>query len=142
VTDALAGGWVLTGLLTYQAGAPIKFTNVAIDGNPGENVPAGAYFNPTAVQNLPAYTQETNPWFYSGVNGPHLFNVDASIVKDFHITERVKFSTRMDAFNALNNVNWNAPNLSPGNPAINGRSTSILNNTFGRQLQLGLRLSF
>jgi hypothetical protein len=48
----------------------------------------------------------------------------------------------MDAFNALNNVNWASPNVSPGNPAINGRSTSILNNTFGRQLQLGLRASF
>jgi hypothetical protein len=94
------------------------------------------------VQNLPAYTEETNPWFYSGVNGPHFFNLDASIVKDFHLTERIKFSTRMDAFNALNNVNWASPNLSPGNPAVNGVSTSILNNTFGRQLQLGLRLSF
>ena len=140
--DMVAGGWVMTGLLTYQSGAPIRFTNVQITGNPGQNVPSGAYFNPAAVQNLPAYTQETNPWFYSGVNGPHFFNVDASLVKDFHVTERVKFSLRMDAFNSLNNVNWASPNLSPGNPAVNGRSTSILNNTFGRQLQLGLRLSF
>ena len=142
LVDAAIGGWMLTGLMTYQSGAPIKFRNVSISGNPGENVPAGAYFNPAVVQNLPAYTEETNPWFYSGVNGPHLLNVDASLVKDFHVTERVKFSLRMDAFNVLNNVNWASPNVSPGNPAINGRSTSILNNTFGRQLQLGLRASF
>jgi hypothetical protein len=48
----------------------------------------------------------------------------------------------MDAFNVLNNVNWAAPQINPGNPSVNGRSTSLLNNTFGRQLQLGLRLSF
>jgi hypothetical protein len=142
MVDAFVGGWVLTGVLTYQSGAPIKFTNVAVTGNPGQNVPSGAYFNPAVVQNLPAYTEETNPWFYPGVNGPHLFNVDASMVKDFHLTERIRFSLRMDAFNALNNVNWAAPNLTPGNPAIDGRSTSILQNTFGRQLQLGLRASF
>ncbi len=142
LVDGVVGGWVVTGLMTYQSGALIRFRNVAITGNPGQNVPAGAYFNPAAVQNLPAYTEETNPWYYSGVNGPHLFDVDASMVKDFHITERIKFSLRMDAFNALNNINWAAPNLNPSNPAIDGRSTSILNNTFGRQLQLGLRTTF
>jgi hypothetical protein len=142
LVDALIGGWDLTGLATYQSGAPIKFTSVQITGDPGKNVPAGAYFNPAAVTTLPAYTQETNPWFYSGVNGPRFFNMDASLVKDFHLTERAKFSLRVDAFNVLNNVNWASPNVSPGNPSINGRSTSILNNTFGRQLQLGLRTSF
>jgi hypothetical protein len=142
LVDALLGGWDVTGLGTYQSGTPIKFTNVQVTGNPGSNVPSGAYFNPASVQSLPAYTQETNPWYYSGVNGPSFFNIDASIVKDFHLTERLKFSLRMDAFNALNNLNLAAPNLDPGNPSINGRSTSLLNNTFGRQLQLGLRLSF
>jgi hypothetical protein len=63
-------------------------------------------------------------------------------VKDFHPIERITFSLRMDAFNALNGINWAAPNLAPSDPSVNGRSTSLLNNTFGRQLQLGLRLQF
>jgi hypothetical protein len=142
LVDAALGGWDLTGLATYQSGTPIKFTNVLVTGNPGSNVPSGAYFNPAAIQNLPAYTEETNPWFYAGVHGPSFFNMNASIVKDFHLTEQVKFSLRMDAFNALNNKNLAAPNLNPSNPSIDGRSTSLLNNTFGRQLQLGLRLAF
>jgi hypothetical protein len=140
--DGVVGGWDLTGLATFQSGAPIPFTGVQITGDPGKNIPSGAYFNPAAVTTLPAYTEETNPWYYSGVHGPHFFDMDASIVKDFHLTERVKFSLRMDAFNVLNNVNWASPNLNPGDPSIDGRSTSILNNTFGRQLQLGLRASF
>jgi hypothetical protein len=48
----------------------------------------------------------------------------------------------MDAFNALNNANFAGPNMNPGDPSTFGRSTNLLNNTFGRQLQLGLRLAF
>ena len=90
--DALVGGWNLTGLTTYQSGSPIKFTGVQVNGNPGSNIPSGAYFNPSSITTLPGYTEETNPWYYSGVNGPHLFNIDASLVKDFHVTEKIKFS--------------------------------------------------
>jgi hypothetical protein len=141
LVDGFIGGWNLTGLMTYQSGIPIKFTGVQVTGNPGSNVTPGAYFNTSVVQLLPGFTEETNPWYYTGVNGPRLFNVDASLVKDFLLTERVKFSLRMDAFNALNNVNLNMPNMSVG-AATFGRSTDVLNNTFGRQLQLGLRLAF
>lgn len=140
--DAVAGGWNATGLATYQSGTPIKFSGLAVTGNPGANVPSGAYFNPAAVTNQDPHVEPTSPWFFSGVNGPHFFNLDASLVKDFHLTERVKFSLRMDAFNALNNANYAAPNMSPGDPSTFGRSTNLLNNTFGRQLQLGLRMSF
>jgi hypothetical protein len=126
---------------TYQSGAPIKFTGVQVNGNPGQNIPSGAYFNTSAVTLLPGFTEETNPWYYSGVHGPRLFNVDASLVKEFHITERMKFSLRVDSFNALNNVNLNAPSMSVG-AATFGRSTDVLNNTFGRLTQLGGRFSF
>jgi hypothetical protein len=132
----------MCGLGTYQSGAAIKFTGVQVTGDPGQNVPAGAYFNPNAVSPLPAYTEETNPWYCPGVRGPHFFNVDASIVKDFHPTERIKLSLRMDAFNALNNINWAPPAFNPGDPSTDGRSFNQLNNTFGRKLQLGLRLAF
>ena len=140
--DLVAGGWNLTGLATYQSGAPIRFAGYHVTGNPGQNVPAGAYFNPAAVTNQDPHVEPNSPWFFSGVNGPHLFNLDTSLVKDMHVTERLKFSLRMDAFNTLNNKNLASPNISPGDPAISGQSTSLLNNTFGRQLQLGLRLSF
>jgi hypothetical protein len=141
LVDALLGGWNLTGLLTYQSGAPLKFTGDVVNGNPASNPTPGAYFNTSAVSILPGYTEETNPWYYPGVDGPHLFNVDASLVKDFHITERFKFSLRMDAFNALNMKNLNMPNMSPGTATF-GMSTDVLQNTFGRLLQIGMRVSF
>ena len=112
-----------------------------MNGNPASNPTPGAYFNTSDVSILPGYTEETNPWYYPGVVGPHLFNVDASLVKDFHITERFKFSLRMDAFNALNVKNLNMPNMSPGTATF-GMSTDVLQNTFGRLLQIGMRVSF
>ena len=142
LADAVLGGWDVTALGTYQSGAPIKFTGVQVTGDPGSGIPSGAYFNPGAVATLPGYTRETNPWYYQGVNGASFFNIDASITKDFHFTERIKLALRMDAFNVLNNANWGGVTLNPGNPATNGRTTDILNNTFGRVLQLGLRASF
>ena len=140
--DALVGGWNLTGLATYQSGAPIKFSGYNVTGNPGANVPSGAYFNPSAVTYQDPHTEPSSPWFFSGVNGPHYFNLDTSLVKDMRITERIKFSLRMDAFNTLNNKNMASPNINPGDLSVSGRSTNLLNNTFGRQLQLGMRLSF
>jgi hypothetical protein len=139
--DAAVGGWNATGVFTYQSGAPIRFTGVVVTGNPAQNKTPGAYFNTSVVSILPGFTEETNPWYYPGVDGPHLINLDASLVKDFHITERFKFSLRMDAFNALNNVNLNAPNMSPGTATF-GRSTDVLQNTFGRLLQIGMRVAF
>lgn len=140
--DALIGGWILTGLMTYQSGAPIRFAGYHVAGDPGSNVPSGLFFNPSAVTNQDPQVQPDSAWFFSGVNGPHFLNLDTSLVKDFHPAERIRFSLRMDAFNTLNNANRAMPNISPGNPSISGQSTSLLNNTFGRQLQLGLRMSF
>jgi hypothetical protein len=140
--DAIIGGWNLTGLATYQSGAPIKFAGYNVSGNPGANVPSGAYFNPSAVGYQDPHVEPTSPWFFSGVNGPNFFNLDTSLVKDFHLTERFKFSLRMDSFNALNNKNMASANINPGDLSVSGRSTNLLNNTFGRQLQLGLRLAF
>jgi hypothetical protein len=142
LVDAVVGGWNVTGLATLQSGTPIKFAGLNVTGNPGSNIPSGAYFNPSAVINQDPHFEPTSAWFFPGVNGPKFFNIDASIVKDFHLTERFKFSLRMDAFNALNNANYASPNMNPGDPSTFGRSTNLLNNTFGRQLQLGLRLAF
>jgi len=42
--------------------------------------------------------------------GPHFVNLDASIMKQFSITERFKFTLRMDATNSLNHTNLDNPN--------------------------------
>ena len=44
--------------------------------------------------------------------GPHFFNVDASLVKTFALTERKKVFFRAEAYNLLNNVNFGNPSFS------------------------------
>jgi hypothetical protein len=43
-----------------------------------------------------------NPSVFSGLMEPPMFNIDASLVKASHITERFRFALRMDSFNVLN----------------------------------------
>ena len=55
----------------------------------------------SAFSVLPAYTRRTNPWYYSDIRGPKFFNIDGTLTKDFHVTERIRFQLHMDAFNAI-----------------------------------------
>jgi hypothetical protein len=115
---------------------------MVVNGNPAVSNPGpSGWFNTSAFSLLPAYTRATNPWYYSGIRGPKFFNIDATLNKDFRITERIKFQLHMDAFNALNNMNWNDPNMTVGSSQF-GKSTDIYPNDYGRRLQLGLRISF
>ncbi len=89
------------------------------------------------------------------ISGPLFSNVNASILKNFQITERVNFQFRAEAFNLFNRANFGVDNAlaapSPTNQVgilnINsttfGRLTTTVapNDTF-RVLQFGARLQF
>jgi hypothetical protein len=140
--DAVVGGWNLSGVATWHAGDLLHFPGMVASGNPKISNPGpNGWFNTTVFSLLPAYTRATNPWYYSDIRGPKFFNVDATLNKDFSITERIRFQLHMDAFNAINNMNWNDPNMTVGSSQF-GKSTDIYPNNYGRRLQLGLRISF
>jgi hypothetical protein len=140
--DAILGGWRLSSMLFWRSGNLLQFGAMLWDGtdpsvsNPG---PQG-WFNTSVFQKLPNYTTRANPWDY-GITGPGQFNMDASMVKEFHITEKLRFQFRVDAFNFLNNMSWNDPSTSVTDGNF-GKSTDQLANTFGRRTQLGMRLEF
>ncbi len=140
--DALVGGWNVAGLLTYHSGDLLNFGGMLVTGDPTISNPGpNGWFNTAVFKQLPAYTRRTNPWYYSNIRGPQFFNLDATLNKDFAITEKIKFQLHMDAFNALNNMNYNDPNMSVTSSQF-GRSTDIYPQDFGRRLQLGLRVEF
>jgi hypothetical protein len=140
--DALVGGWNLAGTGTYHSGTLLNFGGMLVSGDPTISNPGpNAWFNTSAFQILPAYTRRTNPWYYSGIRGPQFFNIDASLYKDFPITEKIKLQLHLDAFNALNNMNFNNPNMSVTSSQF-GRSTDIYPQDFGRRLQLAARIEF
>jgi hypothetical protein len=90
---------------------------------------------------------------YDSYRGPRFFGADASISKNFPITERVKFQFRMDAYNVFNHPVLGFNNNQGGSGLCidctnNGRVTDIeADSSPGspngmRQLSFGLRLSF
>ncbi|MDQ2774555.1 MAG: hypothetical protein M3Y57_06475, partial [Acidobacteriota bacterium] len=58
------------------------------------------------------------------LEGPRFVNLDASIMKQFRITERIKFMLRLDATNALNHTNLGLPDASVTDSNV-GQITSI-----------------
>ncbi len=142
IVNALIGGWNLSPIVTWRSGHYLSFDPALVNGDPHiDNAGPNLWFNTAAFSPLPNYTPRTNPWVYSGLTGPGLFNIDASLVKSFNITERFRFALRMDSFNVLNNMTWADPSTSVYSSTF-GRSTDILTNTFGRRTQLGLRVEF
>jgi hypothetical protein len=142
IIDALVGGWSLSPIITWRSGRFLQFGGMVANGDPRLDDPTPQrWFNTAAFSRLPAYTPRSNPWLYSGLTGPGFFNMDASLVKSFAITERFRFALRMDSFNVLNNMTWADPSTNI-NSSTFGTSTDILSNTYGRRTQLGLRVEF
>lgn len=153
------GGWQLSGFAVFQSGFPLTVLNSAY--------PAGDYnADGTAFDrpNAPSAGIPRSGWnrqqFLSGMfpvsafpipvkgangtlgrntfRGPGFLEIDMSLAKRFAITERVHLQLHGDAFNALNHVNLNAPNLDLSSATF-GQSTSALS---PRQFQLGARIEF
>ncbi|MDQ6677559.1 MAG: carboxypeptidase-like regulatory domain-containing protein [Acidobacteriota bacterium] len=156
VARAVVSGWQITGNLTFTSGDYPRFGNLVVTGNPCQNVPSGYYFNPAAFSALPAnsYVLRTNPLQYSCIVGPSFINLDATLQKSFHLTERVQAQLKMSAYNATNHLNRADPStnqsaadfgqaLYQGSPAGEfGGQTATYGNQAGRQLELGFRITF
>ena len=142
VLDALVGGWNLSPLATWRSGRFMQFDGMVVNGDPHISNPGpNGWFKTSVFSPLPAYTPRTNPWLYPGLTGPGMLNIDASLVKAFHVTERFRFELRMDSFNVLNSITWSDPSTNIYSSTF-GQSTDILANTHGRRTQLGLRVEF
>jgi len=135
--------------------SPIMLTNTTNSFSDGERpnvvglwqLPAGRttgqqiseWFNTGAFAAPPAYVfGDAGRTF--GV-GPGMANVDASLLKDFKIGERLILQFRGEALNVLNHPNFANPNTIFGSAAF-GQITSEIPGNQSRILQLGLHLSF
>jgi len=73
--------------------------------------------------------------------GPKLFNTDASIFKDFSITERTKAQFQAQFYNIFNHVNYDLPNATVDS-ADGGSINNIAYGTQMRALTFALKLTF
>jgi len=156
--DAIVGGWKVTGLLTYMSGAILRFGKMNYDGSDPtvSNPTMQKWFNTAAFSQIPANTFviRSNPLQFDNLTGPKYWLVDATLAKTFSLTERIKAELKMAAYNATNRLNLGNPNLSvtssqfgqalyQGTPAATfGPQTMQLGNVTGRQVELGMKITF
>jgi len=73
--------------------------------------------------------------------GPKLFNIDASMFKDFTLTEKVKAQLQFQFYNVLNHLNLDLPNTQVDSPN-GGQITAKAYGTQMRALTFAARITF
>jgi hypothetical protein len=159
--DLLIGSWHANGLLTLRTGIAYGLTG-SCQGVWGRCEPD---ILPGFVPNQePQGGRTPNQWFditaykiaapLTGGNlglqahtGPPTRTLDASLFKDFNITERWKLQFRAESFNLANTPVFNIPDQNVVNSKLlggNGNFGRITSSVAGaeRRLQFALRLSF
>jgi hypothetical protein len=115
----------------------------------------GANDRPNLVGNPELTSRSTDRWFNTSafafptpgtfgnagrniIDGPGYQSVNASLVKNTHLTESVNLQFRAEVFNLFNHPNFNLPDNFLGSPTF-GQITSARD---PRHLQFGVKLLF
>ena len=161
LTQALIGGWTLSGINTIYSGEPVTFvynplatavvSGIAQDFRGANKYRANVTCDPLAADNernignwfnrscVSAPTDISQPFGNAGrnsVRGPKFWQFDLAASKRFALGGPAQFEFRLEAFNVLNRSNFRAPN---GNRSA-ATFGSITATYDPRQLQLGFKL--
>jgi len=149
--------WRLSAIYQAQSGFPLTISVFGDTANAGtllgEN-PIRANYTGQPV--FDANSRTADRWFNTAafstpaaftfgnvgrntVYGPGRQTLDLALQREFAMTETVKLQVRAEAFNALNHTNLGTPNRFVNTPQF-GTITEAA--TPGREIQLGVRLSF
>ena len=145
LADLAVGGWNLNFIYTLQPGTALNWGNVIYLGGPLNLDPHhvdGAFdvtrFNLVSAQQL-SFNRRILPTRFAALRQDGVNQLDFSVIKAFHITEKVAMTYRAEFFNSTNRAIFNAPDLSPTSSTF-GRITGQANQP--RRIQMGLRLVF
>ncbi len=123
VVDYIIGGWQVNGTVILRTGLPFTVTipgDIANVGNPN------TYMRPNVVGDWRLENRSPNMWFNTaafatpaqftfGNAGRNIMrqdwhrSLDASVIRQFPIKDRMHLELRLEAFNALNTPIFNAP---------------------------------
>ena len=143
--DLLVGGWILNSVYTWESGGALSWGNVIYYGGPLNLEPRNLSqtFDTTRFERASAAQLSQNyrtfPQMFNNLRSDAANNVDLSMLKNFHISEKMALQYRFEAFNAFNRTQFAAPNLSPTSSAF-GTINSQAN--VSRSIQMGLKLKF
>ena len=149
--NQIVGEWSVQGIYQAQSGPAIGFGNIIFTGDLGNivlprsertverwfNTDAG--FVKSSSQQL-ASNIRTFPSRLTGLRADGYNNWDLSLLKNFSITEKLKFQLRAEAQDALNHAMFASPNNSPTS-SLFGQVTSTVSGG-QRAITLGGRLTW
>jgi hypothetical protein len=166
VLSPVVSHWQISGLFTYQGGAPLSITGTCTGGgivdavcypnyapgfsgsvwqngsigSGGANVSSTVYLNKAAFVDPPAYMEGNIPRAAPyKLFAPHNADLDVSVRREFPIREKLKLAFQADAFNVNNAVHFAAPGLGIDSSTF-GIVSSMANSP--RKLQFSARVSF
>jgi hypothetical protein len=141
VVDAVLGGWSLQGFNSVMSGEPFSISSGAKTAQYGAN--SRAILTTSSLPDDSLHPGAVGPVFFSSTagfalapagtygmgrntfQGPMFWDMDGALSKSFQATERMKFTFRAEAFNALNHANFRKL----GSTSVG--CTSILSSNFG-----------
>jgi hypothetical protein len=154
ILDGAIGGWELSSIITVQSGSALQITMANgnlwdgavqrpnLIGNPCASGSVFSklnnYFNLNSFSSPDDYTYGSAPRYLSSCRGPDTVNEDATLVKNFNISERKYVQLRMEAYAVSNSPQWGNPNTSYGGSTF-GQITSAGGN---RNLQVALKFYY
>jgi hypothetical protein len=138
-------------------GNPYDFSNATSVGCPSNKQTIACWYNPAAFA-IPAlapgqtFAHEYGDARRGSLRGPAEYNVDASLFKNFSLTENSKLQFRVEAFNLFNTAEFGLPYTavdqtgspaSSGTPLVPSLSGSITSTVHAsREIQLALKFMF
>ena len=151
-SSTLLGGWDFSGVWSVHSGSPFTVfygTNVSNSSGGGTQRPnriaSGKLSSGKSITKWFDTSAFVAPTVYtfgdSGtgiLEGPGYFNVDLTLEKRFHFTERYAFTLRGESFNTFNRANFNNPNATIGTA-----QAGVINSTQSpRVLQIAAKIDF
>lgn len=150
--NGLVGGWQLSGVYTFQSGAPINWGNIIFRGDinniklDGSAQGVNRWFNTDAGFERAAALQLANnvrtfPLRFGFIRADKTNNYDLSILKNTRIRENMNFQVRGEFLNAMNHPLFPAPNTTPTVAAF-GTSVASTQANYPRRVQLTAKFIF
>ena len=153
---SVLGNWQVNGFFTWDSGVPVTITADPIGCNcPNNTVLASFTGTANPVLDDASRTQILNPAAFAApgvgqfgnvgrnsIRIPGYRNYDLSLFKRFKVRDRANLELRGEAYNISNSPHFNSPITNINSAAFGERVSTMGNGSFGRQVNLALRILF